>query len=106
MKPTFLLTSLLALAVCTPYLGNAQIYHGPEAKNIVPGGQLVKMRSTTPIPEFVRFQPGSELDIDIFDLWIDKILSFDRGLTLELQKSETDNLGYIHIGLPLMKSST
>jgi len=96
MKPISLLGSLLILAICSPLLGYAQIYHGQEAKNIVPGSQFVKVRATTSIPEFVRFQPGSELDIDIFDLWVDKILNFDKGLTLEPVKSETDNLGFTH----------
>ncbi|MBL4754963.1 MAG: M4 family metallopeptidase [Flavobacteriales bacterium] len=96
MKPIPLLAGLLLLALCSPEFGLAQIYHGQEAKNLVPGSELVKIRSTSAIPEFIRFRAGSELDVDIFQLWIDKVLKFDTGLSLELQKKETDNLGIIH----------
>ena len=86
----------MLLAICCSHTAYSQIYYGKEAAALIPGAELVRMKTKSKVPEFARFKKGQEIDLDFFETWIHKILNPDNGFTLELQKTETDNLGFNH----------
>ena len=74
----------------------AQIYYGSDANEIVPGATIVKLNPNDQVPEYLKFKTGEEVPFESFQLWLQRNFKIDNGLTLQLLKTETDQLGITH----------
>ncbi|MFH1320460.1 MAG: M4 family metallopeptidase [Bacteroidota bacterium] len=77
-------------------LSVSQVFYGKEAREVVPGSEIVKMRNYTQVPGFIKFRSGSEIEYDAFENWLERIFKVEENLGLKLLRYETDRLGDTH----------
>ena len=86
----------LFIFLVTHNISNAQIYYGADANDIIHGAKIVKTNTNEQIPEYIKFKNGSEIPFESFQEWLKKKFKIDDNLTLQLIKTETDQLGFTH----------
>lgn len=74
----------------------SQTFYGAAAHKLVPGADMVVKAPNLDIPVFIRFAPGSEMDLKLTQSWLKTYFSISDEMGFTLRKSETDMLGYTH----------
>ncbi|MCC7331115.1 MAG: M4 family metallopeptidase [Flavobacteriales bacterium] len=70
--------------------------YGKKADEKITGSEVVRYKSFTEIPNFVRFKSGKELPLNKLENWFAQYFSSDQKFGLQLLSSETDRLGFTH----------
>jgi bacillolysin len=97
MKYTHTRLLTLLCIVGMPIFSFAQKVHtGNEAYKLVRGAEIVRESNLSPIPSFIKFQPGKSIELDQVNDWYKSAFKLDAGMEFRLIKSEEDKLGYVH----------
>jgi len=75
----------------------AQVYSGRDANNLVNGSELVRLKSHTSIPDFIRLRVGSEVPIANFESWMSQFFKQDPAWGFQVIREEKDEFGFTHI---------
>ena len=95
MKHFNSLATLIIVAIALPYSALSQIFQGKEAHKLVKGAEMVRMKSGTDFPDFVKYRKGKEPQLDQLTTIINQ---FVKGSEFELKQtnSTTDQMGMVH----------
>lgn len=69
---------------------------GEQAAQKYPGTELVRVKDFSNIPNYVRFAPGHEIELNQLESWLGQYTQNQEGVSLNLIKEEKDVLGYTH----------
>ena len=94
-KVTYLLLILNVLLFNN--LASAQnILYGIDAKNIIPGAEMVIINKGNAIPAYFKFAKGSEVLFENIDYLIHKVLKINANYEIKLLNNNKDQLGNNH----------
>ncbi|PCH91725.1 MAG: hypothetical protein COB85_08805 [Bacteroidetes bacterium] len=88
--------TLVCVILCGTIQVNAQVYRGQEADQFISSARLVKVSNYSTVPEFIRFQEGREMELDMFNAWVHKAFAIDKRSTFKLISTAPDQLGFVH----------
>lgn len=75
-----------------------EVLTGPDANRLIPGATTVRMKSYTPVPNYVSFGIPSSYNQQALQSWLQSFFG-EEGVhyTIEKRNEEKDQLGFIHI---------
>ena len=74
----------------------SQIYYGIDAKNIVPGTEMVKIDRESNAPGYIKFETGNEIDEAELESWLVNTLKLSADYEFKVFSSITDQAGHVH----------
>jgi len=72
------------------------VLRGEEAANVVSNSEIVRMKSFSTIPNYIKFKRGQEFSLSELENWLQHYFKSDQKVGLALLKEEKDQLGYTH----------
>lgn len=98
MKKIFISFIALATTFQSFSATTENVYKGNEANRLVPTAKLVRMKSYTPVPNYVEFGMPVAFNQNTLEKWIQSFLG-EEGInySIERRNEETDHLGFTHI---------
>jgi len=78
-------------------LSGAQVLRGKEASKYIPGAKTVRLDHNTGKAVFIKLGPGSKINKDGFQKWINEVLKLRSEEKLAPFHTTKDRLGFTHI---------
>jgi Zn-dependent metalloprotease len=91
------LSILLLAFFCFSFIyAETTVLKGKAANDKVPNSEIVRFKSFTTIPNYVKFKKGKELPLVKLESWIAQYYTSNTKFGLKLLKKETGSLGFTH----------
>lgn len=91
------LLSICLFAALTIYAEKGStILTGKEASNVVSIAEIVRIKDSSTIPNYIKFKKGKEFALSELENWLQHYFKSDEKIGLKLIKAEKDLLGYTH----------
>ena len=75
---------------------DAVVLKGKRAEEKVSNSEVVRLKSFTNIPNYVKFKSGKEIPLTKLESWLSQFYTSDAQYGLKLIKAESDQLGFTH----------
>jgi len=69
---------------------------GKDASAIIKNAETIVLSNDDFLPSFIQFKKGEEIEFSTIQEWIKNQFNLDSSFGMELENTETDNLGYTH----------
>lgn len=87
----------ILIILCLPIgLFAQKVSTGHEASIQFANAELVRTSKFSPLPSFIKFRKGQQVEIDEFKTWMKANFEFAPNIDFVLIRKENDNLGHIH----------
>ena len=95
MKKLLLLVSIFSVLTLAAER-NATVLTGKKASEKVANSEIVRLKSFTNIPNYVKFKKGKEVPLVKLEAWLNQFYISDAKYGVKLIKKENGNLGFTH----------
>lgn len=96
MKLTALSTFLVGIMFFSLSTHAQRVYKGSDASEKYFGAEIVRENIFSSLPSYIKFQTGSQPDIDEIKTWMRSNFKFEPNMDFQLIRSEEDKLGHVH----------
>lgn len=95
MKKAFFFISVFSILSLSA-AEKATVLIGQKASEKVSNSEMVRLKSFTNVPNYVKFKEGKEIPLEKLESWLNQFYKSDAKYGIQLIKKETGKLGMVH----------